>query len=67
MARKIIYRVKDIQSVNSYIFNGMSTTDAIKRAGFSDSSMFYLALKRFGYEKAPNKFVKKQIPIVSFL
>jgi len=46
MGRKAIYTEEHIDKVRSLINEGYTKKAAIKEAGFSDSSLFYIALKR---------------------
>lgn len=57
MGRHIKYTEAYIDNVQKYIMSGMSRQDAIKKAGFSDNSLFYLALKRYKY-RVETYFVK---------
>jgi hypothetical protein len=49
MGRHIKYTEDHIDKVQQYIKLGLTRQDAIKKAGFSDNSLFYLALKRYKY------------------
>jgi hypothetical protein len=62
MGRKHKYTEEHISKVQEYVNNGMNQREAIKKAGFSDASLFYKALDRFGLMKEVNF-----VPIVSFL
>lgn len=52
MSRKIKYTIEDIKNVHRLINEkGMNKKDAITKSGFSNSSVYYNALKRLNVKE----------------
>lgn len=57
------YTLAHIEAMENYVNNeGLSKRDAIKKAGFSDSSCYYLTLKRLKIKSVLRHTRIKQVP-----
>ena len=51
MGRRAKYTEKHLKQVETYLNEGIPKVEAIKKAGFSDSSLYYIALERYGWKE----------------
>lgn len=51
MGRKAKYNCQHIKQVEVYLNEGLPKVEAIKKAGFSDTSLYYIALDRYGWKE----------------
>jgi methylphosphotriester-DNA--protein-cysteine methyltransferase len=63
MARPAKYTMKHVKAVENWINKGYSKTEAIRKAGYSDPSLFYRQLKNQRI-KETTQFVKEKFSFI---